>query len=79
MAYVVHLNYSLILKFLVISLTQQNGTSAPHAPQHASPCPTLFVANLGPTCTEQELIQVFSRFVGISISDNSMSNLGHLH
>uniref|UniRef100_A0A516IJG3 RRM domain-containing protein n=1 Tax=Turnera subulata TaxID=218843 RepID=A0A516IJG3_9ROSI len=26
----------------------------------APPCPTLFVANLGPNCTEQELIQVFS-------------------
>ncbi|KAM3709258.1 hypothetical protein ACB098_02G160600 [Castanea mollissima] len=41
-----------------------NSSSAPHAPQHASPCPTLFVANLGPTCTEQELIQVFSRCPG---------------
>ncbi|KAK6924024.1 RNA recognition motif domain [Dillenia turbinata] len=30
----------------------------------APPCPTLFVANLGPTCSEQELIQVFSRFPG---------------
>lgn len=29
--------------------------------QNAPPCPTLFVANLGPTCTEQELIQIFSR------------------
>ncbi|KAL3526802.1 hypothetical protein ACH5RR_011458 [Cinchona calisaya] len=28
------------------------------------PCPTLFVANLGPTCSEQELIQVFSRCRG---------------
>ncbi|KAL2528569.1 RNA-binding (RRM/RBD/RNP motif) family protein [Forsythia ovata] len=28
------------------------------------PCPTIFVANLGPTCSEQELIQVFSRCRG---------------
>ena len=27
------------------------------------PCPTLFVANLGPSCTEQELVQIFSRLV----------------
>ncbi|GMI76898.1 hypothetical protein HRI_001359000 [Hibiscus trionum] len=30
----------------------------------ASPCPTLFVANLGSSCTEEELIQVFSRCPG---------------
>ncbi|XP_071703262.1 uncharacterized protein [Rutidosis leptorrhynchoides] len=30
----------------------------------APPCPTIFVANLGPTCTEQELTQVFSRCRG---------------
>ncbi|OWM66283.1 protein couch potato isoform X2 [Punica granatum] len=30
----------------------------------APPCPTLFVANLGPRCTEQELLQVFSRCPG---------------
>ncbi|PWA85882.1 ribulose bisphosphate carboxylase/oxygenase activase 2, chloroplastic [Artemisia annua] len=30
----------------------------------APPCPTIFVANLGPACTEQELIQVFSRCPG---------------
>ncbi|XP_028947874.1 RNA-binding protein L-like isoform X4 [Malus domestica] len=35
-----------------------------HFPQNNTPCPTLFVANLGPTCTEQELIQVFSRCPG---------------
>ncbi|EEF27997.1 RNA binding protein, putative [Ricinus communis] len=34
-----------------------NNSSAP-------PCPTLFVANLGPNCTEQELTQLFSRFAG---------------
>jgi hypothetical protein len=27
----------------------------------ADPCPTLFIANMGPNCTEAELIQVFSR------------------
>ncbi|XP_050208306.1 U1 small nuclear ribonucleoprotein A isoform X2 [Mercurialis annua] len=30
----------------------------------APPCPTLFVANLGPSCTEQELTQVFMRYAG---------------
>ncbi|CAN4082947.1 unnamed protein product [Withania somnifera] len=30
----------------------------------AEPCPTLFVANLGQSCNEQELIQVFSRCRG---------------
>ncbi|KAL3346426.1 hypothetical protein AABB24_025061 [Solanum stoloniferum] len=30
----------------------------------ADPCPTLFIANLGQSCTEQELIQLFSRFRG---------------
>ncbi|KAI3462738.1 hypothetical protein Pfo_019401 [Paulownia fortunei] len=34
--------------------TKSNGT----------PCPTLFVANLGPTCSEEELMQVFSRCRG---------------
>ncbi|GAV91732.1 RRM_1 domain-containing protein [Cephalotus follicularis] len=40
-----------------IPAPKSNNSSAP-------PCPTLFVANLGPTCTEQELIQVFSRCPG---------------
>lgn len=30
----------------------------------ADPCPTIFVANLGQSCNEQELIQVFSRCQG---------------
>uniref|UniRef100_A0A0E0HUR0 RRM domain-containing protein n=1 Tax=Oryza nivara TaxID=4536 RepID=A0A0E0HUR0_ORYNI len=34
------------------------------APQNNPPCPTLFVANLGPTCSEQELIDVFSSCAG---------------
>uniref|UniRef100_A0A5B7BM17 RRM domain-containing protein n=1 Tax=Davidia involucrata TaxID=16924 RepID=A0A5B7BM17_DAVIN len=38
--------------------------SAAHVPQNVFACPTLFVANLGPTCSEQELIQVFSRCPG---------------
>ncbi|KAI4308043.1 hypothetical protein L6164_031161 [Bauhinia variegata] len=41
-----------------------NNFSTPHIPQNATLCPTLFVANLGPSCTEQELIQVFSRCPG---------------
>ncbi|KVH87880.1 uncharacterized protein LOC112502886 isoform X2 [Cynara cardunculus var. scolymus] len=30
----------------------------------APPCPTIFVANLGPSCSEQELTQIFSRCRG---------------
>ncbi|TXG59388.1 hypothetical protein EZV62_013961 [Acer yangbiense] len=41
-----------------------NNSSAPCAQKSGTPCPTLFVANLGATCTEQELIQVFSRCPG---------------
>lgn len=36
-----------------------------NTPRNATPCPTLFVASLGPTASEQELIQVFSRYEGI--------------
>lgn len=32
------------------------------APQENPPCPTLYVTNLGPTCTEDELTQILSRF-----------------
>ncbi|KAK2967608.1 hypothetical protein RJ640_030479 [Escallonia rubra] len=39
-------------------------SSTAYVPQYAGACPTLFVANLGPTCSEQELIQVFSRCRG---------------
>ncbi|KAK9165794.1 hypothetical protein Scep_000985 [Stephania cephalantha] len=39
-------------------------SSGPYVPQNNTPCPTLFVANLGQTCTEQELNQVFSRCPG---------------
>ncbi|KAJ8434456.1 hypothetical protein Cgig2_025426 [Carnegiea gigantea] len=38
--------------------------AASRAAQNNPPCPTIFVANLGPNCTEQELIQVFSRCRG---------------
>ncbi|PVH64104.1 hypothetical protein PAHAL_2G188200 [Panicum hallii] len=34
------------------------------APQNNPPCPTLFVANVGPACSEQELIDVFSSCAG---------------
>ncbi|XP_078157991.1 RNA-binding (RRM/RBD/RNP motifs) family protein isoform X2 [Carex rostrata] len=34
------------------------------APQENPPCPTLYVTNLGPTCTEDELTQVLSRWPG---------------
>ncbi|XP_058186883.1 uncharacterized protein LOC131303845 isoform X6 [Rhododendron vialii] len=38
------------------TMTKQNSS--------ATACPTIFVANLGPTCTEEELVQVFSSFPG---------------
>ncbi|XP_073154788.1 uncharacterized protein [Henckelia pumila] len=34
------------------------------AKSNNTPCPTLFVANLGPTCSEEELMHVFSRCRG---------------
>ncbi|GMH25225.1 hypothetical protein Nepgr_027068 [Nepenthes gracilis] len=46
------------------STAKLSNSSASRAPQNNTPCPTLFVANLGPTCTEQELTQVFSRCRG---------------
>lgn len=39
-------------------------STAPTQPASNPPCPTLFVANLGPTCSEEELTQVFSRCPG---------------
>ncbi|XP_059623915.1 RNA-binding protein L isoform X2 [Cornus florida] len=42
----------------------KSNTAAAHIAHNATPCPTLFVASLGPTCTEEELIQVFSRYPG---------------
>ncbi|KAE9606791.1 hypothetical protein Lal_00026381 [Lupinus albus] len=38
--------------------------STPYIPQNSTPCATLFVANLGPSFNEQELIQLFSRCPG---------------
>ncbi|XAR57775.1 hypothetical protein NMG60_11026032 [Bertholletia excelsa] len=35
-----------------------------HNSSNAPPCPTLFVANLGPSCSEEELLQVFSSCPG---------------
>ncbi|OAY63888.1 RNA-binding protein with multiple splicing 2, partial [Ananas comosus] len=39
-------------------------SSPTFAPQDNPPCPTIFVANLGPTCSQEELAQVFSRCPG---------------
>eukprot|EP00262_Sarcandra_glabra_P013075 TRINITY_DN3538_c1_g1_i1.p1 TRINITY_DN3538_c1_g1~~TRINITY_DN3538_c1_g1_i1.p1 ORF type:complete len:331 (+),score=62.66 TRINITY_DN3538_c1_g1_i1:112-1104(+) len=41
-----------------------NNSSTPYVRQSSNPCPTIFVANLGPTCSEKELNQVFSRCPG---------------
>ncbi|ONK60397.1 uncharacterized protein A4U43_C08F17980 [Asparagus officinalis] len=41
-----------------------NISSSNYIPQNTNPCSTLFVANLGPTCSEQELTEVFSRCPG---------------
>ncbi|KAL0343718.1 UNVERIFIED_CONTAM: RNA-binding protein, processing factor 2a [Sesamum angustifolium] len=48
------------------SLGNVDGGSGSEAATKSSntPCPTLFVANLGPTCSEEELMQVFSRCRG---------------
>ncbi|XP_020576177.1 U1 small nuclear ribonucleoprotein A [Phalaenopsis equestris] len=39
-------------------------SSKTYALQNNPPCPTLFVANLGPTCSEQELTSIFSKYPG---------------
>ncbi|KAL0377687.1 UNVERIFIED_CONTAM: SUMO-conjugating enzyme SCE1 [Sesamum radiatum] len=48
------------------SIGNVDGGSVSEAATKSSntPCPTLFVANLGPTCSEEELMQVFSRCRG---------------
>ncbi|KAL8143264.1 hypothetical protein V2J09_016296 [Rumex salicifolius] len=47
------------------ALRSNNDTGAlKSAPLNTQPCPTLFVANLGPRCKEKELIQLFSRCRG---------------
>lgn len=43
---------------------KSKNSTASRAPQNNPPCPTIFVANLGSNCTEQELMQVFSRCRG---------------
>lgn len=55
--------YSMYLKYPYL----QNNTSTLCVPQNNSPCPTLFVANLGLNCTEQGLNQIFSRFGEINL------------
>lgn len=50
--------YFLWLIWDATMISQNNST---YTPQSNPPCPTLFVANLGPKCSEQELAQVFSR------------------
>ncbi|KAK1364144.1 hypothetical protein POM88_039705 [Heracleum sosnowskyi] len=45
--------------------------------RNVTPCPTLFVASLGPTASEQELVQVFSRYEGIDTASSSGA-LAHL-
>ncbi|PKA57902.1 U2 small nuclear ribonucleoprotein B'' 2 [Apostasia shenzhenica] len=39
-------------------------TSEAYVPQNNPPCATLFVANLGTTCSEKELAQIFRKFPG---------------
>ncbi|KAG6536995.1 hypothetical protein ZIOFF_002073 [Zingiber officinale] len=52
-----------VVRITWIALFSQNNSSA-HATEINPPCPTLFVSNLGPSCTEKELTQVFSRCPG---------------
>ncbi|KAH1267172.1 RNA-binding protein with multiple splicing 2 [Glycine max] len=48
----------------VLGMLMGKKSSTPYVPQNSTPCATLFVANLGSSCNEQELIQVFSRYPG---------------
>ncbi|XP_042491568.1 RNA-binding protein L isoform X2 [Macadamia integrifolia] len=48
----------------LVATMKLSNSSAPYVPQNTVPCPTLFVANLGPACSEQELTEVFSRCHG---------------
>ncbi|KAF3794010.1 RNA-binding protein with multiple splicing [Nymphaea thermarum] len=47
-----------------VGLKSSIPSAVPDAPADNPPCPTLFVANLGPACTEDELTQLFMRFPG---------------
>ncbi|KAG0451449.1 hypothetical protein HPP92_026254 [Vanilla planifolia] len=43
---------------------KKSTSSSNYVPQDNPPCPTLFVANLARTCSEQELAQLFSKYPG---------------
>lgn len=47
-----------------ITEASQNGQSEKPFTDDIPPCSTLFIANLGPTCTEEELKQVLSEYPG---------------
>jgi len=57
--------YSRVIFFVSYLICWQKKSSTPYIPQNSTPCATLFVANLGPSCNEQELMQVFSRLVDV--------------
>ncbi|CAN6456912.1 unnamed protein product [Victoria cruziana] len=47
---------------------QDNSATGTEKPVgEAAPCSTLFIANLGPTCTEQELTAVLSKYPGFQV------------
>ncbi|GLJ43550.1 hypothetical protein SUGI_0906000 [Cryptomeria japonica] len=46
------------------ALSTAHSTASTSATGGNPPCPTLFIANLGPTCSEDELTQVLSRCAG---------------
>ncbi|KAK1385211.1 hypothetical protein POM88_022946 [Heracleum sosnowskyi] len=50
--------------FMYISVCLKYIGHVQNTPRNVTPCPTLFVASLGPTASEQELVQVFSRCPG---------------
>ncbi|XP_031248191.1 uncharacterized protein LOC116105964 isoform X5 [Pistacia vera] len=54
-------HFSLLFFLSQFQFLANNSSVPPNVPKIGTPCPTLFVANLRPTCTEQGLIQVFSR------------------
>ncbi|KAK9670357.1 hypothetical protein RND81_13G196200 [Saponaria officinalis] len=58
-----HLSFDSRGIFDASAAQSSNGLSST-VPQEKSPCPTIFVANLGPTCSEKELRHIFSRCRG---------------
>ncbi|KAK1385956.1 hypothetical protein POM88_023691 [Heracleum sosnowskyi] len=54
--------------FMYISVCLKYLGHVQNTPRNVTPCPTLFVASLGPTASEQELVQVFSRCPGYLFS-----------